>query len=85
MFDPTNYTIPNDLLNELIAYGKQGKKPGQFVSAVISNQLMQAFARADEETQKAMPQIVKFICNQMPIGCYGSVNNFQEWKGVDNA
>lgn len=85
MFDPTNYSISNEILDELIAYGKEGKRPGHFVTAVLSNQLMQAFCRADEEIQKEMPQIVKFVVNQMPIGCYGSVSNFEDWRGVDNA
>ena len=74
MLDFTNYEdIPEHTQYSLKMYVEEGYFPGGFLLAVLSNDLMGAFGRADSENLEAMPQIVRFIYNRTPCDCWGSV------------
>jgi len=52
---------------------------GHFLTAVLSNNLREAFARADNENQKTMHQIVSYCHNQIPGVCWGSPEKVKAW------
>lgn len=56
-----------------------GLQPGGFLTAVLENNLSQAFARADSINRAAMFQIVSFLYNEAPGPCWGSPEKVREW------
>ncbi len=52
---------------------------GHFLTAVLSNNLREAFARADNENQKTMFQIVSYCHNQIPGNCWGTPEKVKAW------
>lgn len=68
--DGVNY-IPPHTREALENYIEHGFKPGSFLFAVLCNDLMGAFARADHDNTQCMKGIVHFVFNRMPLGSYG--------------
>jgi len=56
---------------------------GDFITAVLSNDLREAFGRADNGNQKTMFQIVSYCHNQIPGVCWGSSEKVKAWIEMD--
>jgi len=63
----------------VIRYVVHRIEPGQFLVALMSNDLKEAFARADEENLEAMHRWVKWFYNAAPGNCWGSPQRVNEW------
>lgn len=61
---------------------EHGIPPGHFLSAIISNDLLEAFRRADDSTASAMKSIVIWFYRFAPCGCWGSPTALSEWRGL---
>jgi len=46
--------------------------PGGFLMAVLTNDLFGAVSRADSDNLAALPDICRYIYNELPSGCWGS-------------
>lgn len=64
--------IPAHTQADLDRYVQHKILPGQFLISVLSNDLFGAVSRADSENLAALPDIVKYIYNELPSGCWGS-------------
>jgi len=64
------------LLNYLRYYGVQ---PGHFLTAILSNDLAEACARADEDNQQAIYEYVFVLNNYAPREAWGSPATFEAW------
>jgi hypothetical protein len=64
--------IPSHTKAALDRYVNQKYLPGGFLMAVLSNDLFGAVGRADSENLAALPDIVKYVYNQMPANSWGS-------------
>ena len=53
--------------------------PGGFVTAVLSNDLMSAAARADAHNARALVSICRFVQNRLPRECWGSYQAVAHW------
>lgn len=73
------YNIPEHTQHALSNYIEHGFEPGGFLCAVLSNDLMGAVARADSMNAVAIPEIAKFIYNQVPRGAWGSAERISEY------
>ena len=73
------YNVPDHTKGALERYILRGIPPGGFLEAVLSNDLKGAFARADIENRNAMYEIVTWIHNYAPSGCWGSKDRVNEW------
>jgi hypothetical protein len=71
--------IPERMLGALQRYVDHGIKPGDFLTAVLSNDLREACGRADDENQRLIFEYVKFLHNHVPSGCWGSPENVRNW------
>lgn len=60
-------------------YIERGIQPGDFLTAVICNNLKEAFARADCQNQDLMLQIVAWMYNESPALCWGSPYRMRRW------
>lgn len=68
-----------DVKHDLDEYVRIGRPTGDFLEAVLENDLMLSFARADENNQRDMFFIVKYVYNILPIGCYGNKERVTSW------
>ena len=84
-FDPTEmieggrHLIPPYMWGGMSRYMVNRIPPGSFLQALLSNDLMEAFARADEENSACIRQYCQFLYNYAPRGSYGSPENFRAW------
>jgi len=61
------------------AYVKDGVPLGDFLTAVMANDLMEAFGRADENNRYHMFDIICYVYNRCPSLCHGSYEIVDEW------
>ncbi len=73
--------VPPRVKVDLEAWAADARPVGQFLEAVLSNDLRGAIDRADPEHLYALPAIMTFVCSRMPIGSYGSISNVRTWPG----
>ena len=71
--------LPSNLFNALERYVNYGVKPGDFLSAVLSNDLFGAIGRADHISLSFLPKICSFVYNELPGNYWGSRENMKEW------
>jgi hypothetical protein len=69
-----------EILQTIQDYTNHGIHPGNFLAAVFSNNLMDACAFADEDNQRDLPKICKFLYEQIPQACYGSRERYDLWR-----
>lgn len=67
------------IIGSIRAYADEGRPTGGFLRAVLSNDLKEAFGRADEENQAAMLEIVQYCYNEIPSVCWGSPEAVTSW------
>ena len=60
-------------------YGQIGVPTGDFLKAVLSNDLFDAYARADRENINDLPEIVQYIFNELPMKSWGSREKVEAW------
>jgi hypothetical protein len=71
--DPINYSkLPGHMQGAMRRYIEQGELPGDFLSAVLCNDLMKAVRHADSVNIDCLPLYASFLYNEAPSGCYGS-------------
>lgn len=79
------YEIPERMRSGLQDYIENRIKPGQFLQAVIKNNLKEAIAYADEENMANLPAYVNYFYNHTPFDCWGSEERMDQWiKNADN-
>lgn len=61
------------------AYVDYGVPTGDFLQAVLSNDLMEACSRADDDHQHALFDICSYIWNYTPSVCWGSKSHYETW------
>lgn len=72
--------VPVDYMREGIEnYLEHGVMPGGFLTALLSNELMESFARADENNIRAMSQWVMFVFSEIPMNARGSLEQMESW------
>ncbi len=77
--EPNYSKIPEVTMETLQAWIENSRPTGGFVEAVLSNDLKEAFGRADEKNLAAMYDIVCWLYNEAPIPCWGSPKRVEEW------
>jgi hypothetical protein len=77
------YMLPEHMREAVAWWIGQGEphpsQLGGFLRAVLTNDLMGAFAHADFENRHAMYQWSVFLWNDAPSGCHGSEDNLLAW------
>lgn len=71
--------IPTRTMLSLKRYHRAHIPTGDFLTAVLSNDLFEAVARADAENLEVLPSIVKFIYNRLPANYWGDTNTVNKW------
>ena len=76
--------IPEYMQAALRRYVLQGIKPGDFLTAVICNDLRNAVGRADAVNLPLLKLYVQWFYNVAPGACWGSLENMNEWINARN-
>lgn len=71
--------VPEHTRDTLVNYIEMGLPPGGFVQAVITNNLTEAFGRADHINSRHLATIVAWMYSFAPSGCWGSVDRVNTW------
>jgi len=71
--------IPELTLDQINNFVENGIPPGDFVNALLCNDLKKSFMYADDMNQVAMFKIVKYLYNKIPMGCWGSQEKVNAW------
>ena len=80
-YDDVNYDkLPKSLQGGARHYIERGIIPGSFLRAVISNNLVEAVARADDNNLPRLKEIVLWWYNEAPGGCWGSEQKMEAWS-----
>lgn len=84
-FTGINAEVPLHLRGGLWYYVHEHRRTGGFLEAVLSNDLSQAFGRADERSREGLFAIVRWLYNEAPSTCWGSPERVREWLAVRDA
>lgn len=74
-----NRAIPTRLFDSLQRYVAGHVVTGGFLRAVLENDLAGAVLRADPESLDALPIIVRWLHDEAPGPCWGSVEAVAKW------
>lgn len=80
-FDPHGYysEIPEHMRAAIKRYIVNRIQPGDFLTAVITNNLREAVNRADAENLPLLKLYVQWFYNIAPGTCHGSVERMQKY------
>lgn len=79
LLDFTGFRMTDESRQSLYNYLVHGLEPGSFMTAVLSNDLYSACARADYTNVNLMQQYALWIVNHAPYGSYGSAEMVRGW------
>tara|TARA_R100000656_G_scaffold59398_1_gene46247 strand:- start:34 stop:321 length:288 start_codon:yes stop_codon:yes gene_type:complete len=71
--------LPPHLQGGVRRYIEEGIPPGDFLTAVITNNLRLAVGHADSTSLAALTDIVRFFYNEPPGGCWGTPEKMKAW------
>lgn len=73
-------TLPRDTKHQIDLYVDNGVPTGSFLYAVLSNNLMEAFMKADEYNKAGLELICEYIQHFTPVLCHGSPERVRKWQ-----
>lgn len=79
--DPIYGGIPDRIVRALLLWGKEGRRPGGFLTAVLCHDL-RSICLADPEVLPHLKAVFLFVLNQMPSGCHGSREKMERWEDM---
>lgn len=71
--------LPPAIWAALRQYALSRRLAGNFVMAVLTNNLREAIRGADAESLAALPDIVGYCHWELPGNCWGSVSKVKAW------
>ena len=77
--------IRPEIVAAINRYALQHQPVGDFLTAVLTNDLKGAFGRADENNRENLHEIVGYVYNEIPSVCQGSAAKYKAWTEMDQA
>jgi len=71
--------VPPQILESLRAYAVERRPTGNFLCAVLANNLQQAISYADPGNMLALAAIGRYVYNALPSECWGSPGAVAAW------
>lgn len=71
--------IPQHTFHDLQEYLTNHTPPGDFLRAVLENDLRRSFGKADLENRRSLFYLVTYLHNWAPHTCWGSPHNVTKW------
>lgn len=60
-------------------FAREGCPVGDFLYAVLTNNLKDAFGRADGDNKQDLEEIVRYCYWEIPANCWGSEEKVEAW------
>ena len=79
MIDEGRHLVPDHLWLGLTHYFIDRTRTGDFLAALLSNDLMLAVGRADDQSFAALPRLCQFLHNFAPPRSHGSRAAVDAW------
>ncbi len=80
MSNPSYFeAIRPGIIESLQRYAEHKTPTGDFLRAVLCNDLREAFARADEGNRKVLFEIVAYCYYELPASSWGSREKVEKW------
>ena len=79
MYEFQGFYIPDRMMPGITRYINDRILPGQFLQAIICNDLKAACSRADDENQRNLIAYVGYFHNEAPSQCWGSKKKMMAW------
>ena len=73
------WRVPVHLRNGLMNYLAHHRPTGDFLQAVLTNRLMEAVSRADDDSLAGILPLMRFLYNEAPAISYGSPERVDTW------
>ena len=81
-----DYTkIPITIIESLAQFADHHIAPGGFLSSVLSNNLIDAFARADDNNKSILLELITYCHWEIPSQCWGSEEKVRAWLKNEEA
>ncbi len=74
------WSIRADMVRSLECYVATGFPVGDFLTGIITNDLMKACSHADADNKRNLPAFAGWLYNVAPRGCHGSVEKMNAWQ-----
>lgn len=71
--------IPTHMHESIVLYVRHGIHPGGFLTAVLSNDLMESVGRADVHNISSLPAYGRLLWNNLPPTSWGSPDDVKAW------
>ena len=75
----TSCDIPEYMHEGLMQWILNGRPVGNFLTAVLENNLREACNRADEANKTRLYNYILFLNNYAPMGCWGDADRTEVW------
>lgn len=75
----THEDIPPHMMESLNAYLTIGRPTGGFLNAVLCNDLVKAFGKADDDNFEIMSAYAEWLYNKCPGNAWGSQEIVDAW------
>lgn len=72
--------VPHYMHEGVTQYILNGVAPGNFLTAVLSNNLVDAYKYADGSNRICMEQWARLLYNELPSCLWGSIRTVQDWS-----
>jgi hypothetical protein len=79
-FEGEYAAIPERMRGGIIRWVEEGLPPGNFLSAIIRNDLSWTLAAADAENRELIPLYVRWFHWEAPAACHGSSEAAKAWE-----
>lgn len=73
------FTASAHMIDSIDAFVAEGRPVGHFLTAVLSNNLQDAVAHADDQNLANLPAFVGYLYNEVPGSCWGSPVKVAAW------
>lgn len=73
------FHIPAHMMEALERYIEHHSPVGDFLSAVIRNDLRTAVEKADDVNIRNLPAYIAYLYNEAPSACWGSPERLHNW------
>ena len=77
--------LPEHMQEAARLYIEEGEMPGSFLVAVLTNNLVEAFGKADEVNRSCLREWVLWLYNDIPEAAWGSAEKVLAWCAEQQA
>lgn len=71
--------VPYATAETIAAYVTTGRPCGHYSTAILEGDVFEAVRRADEANRASLVDLVVWLLQRAPAGCYGSPTRYERW------